>query len=76
MGRDGKWTEKLGDGLGREIDGLYTAEDEARNGLFAQRNKDEVSRLEWQIGRISQAPAVLTEDFSRYYLEKHGIIIA
>lgn len=52
------------------------AEDNARDGATAKGNEDNLTRGQFLIGLVSQNVTAFAEDFGRYYLEKHGYIIA
>lgn len=68
--------EEFGDGFDGEIDGLDASFDYASDEAWAERDQDDVARLEFLVGRIGKDRATSAENFCRNHLEKHGSIIA
>lgn len=76
MNRDGKVEDDAADRLGGKINGFDLTEDDAGNCAAAKGNEDDLARGEFLVGLIRQNATAFAEDFGRYYLEKHGYIIA
>lgn len=73
---DGIGVEELGDGFGGKVDLGDFSQDDTGDDFFAEGNEDEVTRSEFEVGRIGQYAAAGAENFGGDDLIKHRFIIA
>lgn len=76
MLRNRSGIEESSDRFGGEVDGWYLTIYYPGDGALTEWDEYNLARSETQIGAIGERSAVATVGFSRYYLKKHGYIIA